>query len=1065
MNPFLRTILAALALAGPADLRGAAEPRDLGRPAVKSYGQRDGLPHHTVHAITRDRLGRIWVGTQDGAAVYDGRRWVPLPFPPSVPVAFVRSLLQDAAGTFWFATQEAGVLGFNGEHWLQSGEAEGLPAARVHHLLEVPERGGAPVLWAATPKGPARLRAGRWQPEREGLPDPWTWKLVRANFRGDREELYACTRGGLFLWDGGRWRKDPALADLEGKEVNDFLVSAENGERSAWASVWGHGPARWDGARWRFPAAEEGFPGRFPVALALSRSAGGESLLWVGTYEQGLAYRRRNRWQVLTTDNGLRSNGVYALLPDPWGKPTVWLGMQGGGITALSMEGWVAFLDRRSGLPSAGVTCFLEPRSQGPVHLYGTRRGVAWRTPQGWRTQDERQGLPAAEVRALAEWNDGARDRLFAGTARGLARWTGSRWQREAGLPAEDVQVLLAPSGPGPLYAGLQSGLWVQRGQGWSRLEPVPGQPGPEPLSLAVTDEPGGGSLWVGTRGAGLWRFSGGRWLRIDPIPAYPGQWLTALKAARTPDGRPCLWVGTRGNGLLRAEIGAGAPQWQVYTARDPVPLPHTVVLRIEQDRRNRLYLGTSGGVERLTFAADGRTLQRTETFTTGDGLPATASNPGASQVDREGRVWFGFPDGSAFLDPEEEPRQRLLPAPVLQRAIIAGRETVPEDAVLQLPYRENHISIDFFLPVYHREEDLRFRTQLLGAEASPGPWRYEGTREYAGIAPGSYVLKVWARDHQGQVSPPLVLQVRVAAPPWATPAARAAYLLGTVAALWALLRLRTRRLRRQAQLLAARVEEATAALRGRERDLENLTLQLRELNEQKSHLLGIVAHDLRNPLNAILLQAELLIEEQPETETRAVQRIAASARNLLDMLERLLDVNRIEAGTVATTRQPVDLRILAAEVRERHAAAASRKGLELLLVGGSNLPGAMADPAVLGEVLDNLLSNAVKFSSPGQAVRLEFETLGREVAVAVQDQGPGFTEADRGRAFGRFATLSARPTGGEPTTGLGLFIVKKLTEAMGGRVELRSAAGEGSRFLVWLQRSDGRISGTPPSR
>jgi signal transduction histidine kinase len=845
------------------------------------------------------------------------------------------------------------------------------------------------------------------------------------------------------------------MADLEGKEVNDFLVDTEGPEHTAWASVWGQGPARWDGAHWHFPAPAEGFPGRFPVALAQSRSATGESLLWVGTYEQGLAYRRRNRWQVLTTDNGLRSNGVYALLPDPWGKPTIWLGMQGGGITALSMEGWVAFMDRRSGLPSAGVTCFLEPRSQGQVRLFGTRRGVAWRTPEGWRTQDERQGLPAAEVRALAEWNDGTRDWVFAGTARGLARWTGSRWQREPGLPAEDVQVLLATPGPGPLYAGLRSGLWVQRGKGWSRLEPVPGQPGPEPLSLAVTDESSGGSLWVGTRGEGLWRFSGDGWQRIDPIPAYPSQWLTALKATRTPDGRPCLWLGTRGNGLLRAEIEAGLPRWQVYTAKDPVPLPHTVVLRIEQDRRNRLYLGTSGGVERLTFGADGRTLQRTETFTTGDGLPATASSPGASLVDREGRVWFGFPDGSAFLDPDEEPLHRQLPAPVLQRAIIAGRETGPDASGLYLPYQENHLSIDFFLPVFHREEDLRFRTQLLGAEPSPGPWRYEATREYAGIAPGAYVLKVWARDHQGQVSPPLVVQVRVAAPPWATPVAWTAYLVGAAAALWTLLQLRTRRLRRQARVLSARVEEATSALRSREHDLENLALQLRELNEQKSHLLGIVAHDLRNPLNAILLQAELMIEEQPEAEAKPVQRIAASARNLLGMLERLLDVSRIETGTVAADCQPMDLRILAAEARERHAATAARKGLDLLLLDGSGLPAALADPSVLGEVLDNLLSNAVKFSHPGSAVRLEFETRDREVAVAVQDQGPGFTEADRARAFERFSTLSAQPTGGEDTTGLGLFIVKKLTEAMGGRVELRSNPGQGSRFLVWLPRFD----------
>jgi two-component system sensor histidine kinase/response regulator len=109
------------------------------------------------------------------------------------------------------------------------------------------------------------------------------------------------------------------------------------------------------------------------------------------------------------------------------------------------------------------------------------------------------------------------------------------------------------------------------------------------------------------------------------------------------------------------------------------------------------------------------------------------------------------------------------------------------------------------------------------------------------------------------------------------------------------------------------------------------------------------------------------------------------------------------------------------------------------------------ADAEALVQVMDNLLSNAIKYSSPEKHIYVEVTAMGDLCAFAVRDEGPGFTEEDKKRLFGKFARLSAHPTGDESSTGLGLSIVKKIVEAMEGTVRCESTAGNGATFIVTL--------------
>jgi signal transduction histidine kinase/ligand-binding sensor domain-containing protein len=924
----------------------------------------------------------------------------------------------------------------------------------VHHLLGV-EDGGAWTLWAATDKGPARLSGKTWVPALQGLPNPWTWKLARLRTPAGTLRLLVCTRGGVFAWDGDRWASPADFKGLQGLEVNDILSCDDGSGPEWWVSVWNRGPARWTPEGWQFQGSDAPRC-NYPVSLAWCRSVDGSGILWVGTYEDGLACLKNGRWQLLTTDRGLRSNGIYALLPGGTGRPTVWIGSQGGGVTALSLEGWVGFLDRQSGLPSVRVSCMLEPESSPNRFLFGTHKGLVSWDEGHWRLEGIPEGLPDAGILALAELEERGRPRLYAGTAQGLARKEGSRWTLEPGCPRETVNALLADPERRRLLVGTPSGLHILSGGAWTHWSPdAAGEP-VEVLSIAVFPEAAGGDLWVGTRGHGIWRQTRGTWQRMDPMPRYPKQWITALKVLAGPSGSPVLWAGTRGNGLARWEPSP-APAWRVYDGRSAVPLPHTVIFRIEQDRRGRLYLGTTGGIVRLSFAQDGTTPLQVETFTVGDGLLTTLANQGASMVDRKGRVWFGFPEGAAFLDPAEEPLARTFPRPILEKGMVGGKG-FDDLAAVSVSHRENHLSFDFLVPWYHREEDVRFRTQMVGLEDAPGPWRYSGSREFAGLSPGRYALKVWARNHAGTVSEPLEIPIRIAAPLWANPVAYSLYVLALSAALILFIRIRTHVLARRNEWLERKVEAATSEIKGRHLALEAMALDLKQLNEEKSRFLGIAAHDLRNPLNVILLQTRLL-ETSPglEGELPALSRITQSAKAMQALIERLLGVNVIETGKLRLDLGRIDLQILAGEVCDRFEQAARSKGIELVLEQPKLPPMAMGDIHAAGEVLDNLVSNAIKFMPPGpprREVRIAFESTPERIALVVTDQGPGFSAEDRNHVFDPFAKLSARPTAGEPSTGLGLSITRKLAEAMDGRIELESTSGQGATFRFWLPRA-----------
>jgi signal transduction histidine kinase len=395
------------------------------------------------------------------------------------------------------------------------------------------------------------------------------------------------------------------------------------------------------------------------------------------------------------------------------------------------------------------------------------------------------------------------------------------------------------------------------------------------------------------------------------------------------------------------------------------------------------------------------------------------------------------------------------LPRPYLDQVRIAGVPAALEPGA-KLGHRQNHLAFSFGIARFQREESLRFRTHLEGLEAGPGAWTTDEVREFAALPRGRYRLVVWAQDHLGHTSQPFAFPFEVKAAPWRTPLAYLLYAALAAAALVGLHRLRVRILEEQNRTMAARIDEHTARLRQNQQELEELNSRLVELNQAKNTFLGIAAHDLKSPLTALALEGELLQDPTLPSDF-VVERggkIREVASRMSQLVSKLLDVHAIESRRLDLKLSPVGLVQLIDDIRHAYGQMAHSKGIRIeLMVPDQELP-VLADPTHLREILENLVSNAIKFTPPGPPERSLWIRASRADAwavIEVEDQGPGFTEADKHRAFESFARLSARPTAGEDSTGLGLSIVKNLVEAMGGTVALDSEAGQGATFRIEL--------------
>ena len=820
--------LALLAGSAPAWAAGpAADVALSGRPAIRVFTDRDGLPQNSIEGLLMDAKGYLWAGTQDGPAYYNGRTWTPVQLPNKRASQWIRSMVAAGDGSLWFGRDQGGLCRLKDGVWTGFDTEDGLPATQVLSLLacqdgtilagtsagfarftqgrwqpvtgaedqlrsgvlgffEAPRPGGQVALWVGTAKGLGLLEAGRWRwfTTADGLPHNTVASILETQDDQGRFIVWAGTNAGLAQWDGRAWRTDPRDNPLPLTSVNRILEARDpQGRRSLWITT-EHGLGVREQGQWRVYDTASGFPNTVVRSLLVHSAADGVRTVWVGTFG-GLVRMVNGTWVTFDTRSGLPDNVAFAV-GETATPPAFWLGFLGGGLARFQDGKWNAYgLD--SPVPDRLVMCFLatEDERGRPVFWVGTRGGGLLKLEAGqWTRFTEADGLPDSWIYSLYQRvrADGKRE-LWVGTRYGAARRLDGQWTNYG------------------------DGLQIPR----SNI-----------MAFAETTEQGRKQFWIASRGAGLIKETEKGWKILTVADGLCDLRLTALLETQGADGH-WLWVGTY-NGLSRLRLDEGKGRWETFGTEASPALPSALIYQLRQDRRGRIFVFTHRGVARLTLGPPGPF--QVFTYTTGDGLPSNGCTMGSGYLDQQGRLWTGTVAGAAMLDLAQETRDRT-PKPLLMERVKLGAGEHPLGRALVLPWRSPRLVFEFALLSYYREEDTRYRTQLEGLEAQPSEWTPDPKREFSTLPAGTYQFKVWARDFAGNETGPLQYQVKVLPALWFTwwaillEAAGGAWLLS-----WAIRR-RTARLLQHNQAL-----EASVAQRTEELQLANEALRTQSLTD-----------------------------------------------------------------------------------------------------------------------------------------------------------------------------------------------------------------------------------------
>ncbi len=243
-------------------------------------------------------------------------------------------------------------------------------------------------------------------------------------------------------------------------------------------------------------------------------------------------------------------------------------------------------------------------------------------------------------------------------------------------------------------------------------------------------------------------------------------------------------------------------------------------------------------------------------------------------------------------------------------------------------------------------------------------------------------------------------------------------------------------------------------------RNLTRANTILQQAIDMKNQFLNMTIHDLKNPLNVIIGLTKMIKREvSGKTDSfELLELILESSDLMINLVNELLEAAKIESGKFNLSKVLLNLNELAEAAYKKSAPGADMKRQKLIFNPEPN-----DDAFILGdnlrvqEIIDNLISNAVKYSPYGKQIEINIRAvIGHDdtkyIRLEVSDEGPGLTEEDKNKIFGKFQKLSAQPTGGERSSGLGLSIVKQLVDLHDGKIWVESELGQGSKFIVEFQ-------------
>jgi signal transduction histidine kinase/ligand-binding sensor domain-containing protein/CheY-like chemotaxis protein len=1070
-----RTLLRSLLLG--ALLFGLAVPllAQQDRVAFRHLTIADGLSQNAVQAIVQDSRGFMWFGTKDGLNRYDGYQFVVFRHDTFDSTAIsdseISALLEDKAGRLWVGTRGGGLSRFDRARERFDRFPSG-PRRPITALAE--DQDG---LWVGT-DGEGLFRLGHNGSftrvvHDSASPNSLSDDRINALAVDKRGELWVGTEAGLDRLDRTtsgplrfmRYRSGPGLPT--GLIDSSITALHEDARGRLWiGSI--PGVSMLDSARSRITHFYHRYRTfRYGWGEALDLQVDGTGLVWVATSSELMrldpatgAYRYFMHDQL--DPQGINSNLPTTIYRDR--SDVLWIGTNGYGLNLHDPKANRFGLFRRpAAFPGQ------RPSRQAGFSVYTLFEDAArtiwidagllyrWNRATGalatFETSNDRpDDFGNTRVWGMVEDPPGV---LWVGGDRGLFRHEVATGRAQlyrhdpADLGGLKEQVVY------DVFRDRDGTLWTVTENYLARLaDPKAGRfvshtykerPTTGQWVFPSTVQDADGFLWLGSND-GLARFdpASGAFRHYTRDPARPTSISHNAIRAILPDPQNprFLWIGTAGGGLNRFD--RQTEEFLHITEKDG--LPNNVVYGVLPDASGKLWLSTNKGIARF----DPET-RRFRNFDANDGLQSNEFNSGASFRSPSGELFFGGIYGFNYFRPEEIRDNPHLPPVVitgfrrgnrfetLRDSGTALATTISETDTLHLSYRDAVIGFEFAALEYSAPAKNRYAYRLVGFNDQWIESSAVRSATYTNLPPGRYTFEVRGSNNDGVWNESGVsLAIFIAPPWWQTRWAYALYALLVLSMLYAARQYEMNRLRLKSRLEIEQVEAA----------------QLRELDRARSRLFANVSHEFRTPLTLTLgplddLRAGMHGPLNPAMADQ-VELARRNAGRVLDLINEILELARVEAGHTAVKARPIDLGEFTAGIARTFVPFAERKAIAFEVTPPPAPVSVYADPGHLDRILSNLLSNAFKFTPQHGSVRLSVSADGGAARIAVRDSGPGIPAAERTRVFDRFHRVESTASN-QPGTGIGLALAKELVGLHGGSISVESEEGFGSTFVVSL--------------
>ena len=585
-------------------------------------------------------------------------------------------------------------------------------------------------------------------------------------------------------------------------------------------------------------------------------------------------------------------------------------------------------------------------------------------------------------------------------------------------------------------------------------------------LSVASNDV-----LWAALKmndfSAALLRFENGTSTLYTPRDGLPTAALRALRV--TDDGT--VWIGTYGDGLVRFRNG----QFRRVGANDG--LGENIVTSVLEDDAGNLWMGGNRSIHRVPRAQvddflDGRATRVYGTaYGVNDGIynPETSGKSGVR--DAAGRFWFPTLGGAVLVDPavalaldSQPPLVHILGVRTDVDSIATDGWSTPLAASPRLGLGARRLEISYTGISMRNPARLRYEYRIDDLDRDWIPARSERTAIYNEVGPGTHTFRVRAIGAGGlRGATEATLQFIVPAHFYETPLFFVFVVATLGAATWLIVHVRVRTLRLREAELTRLVDARTKKLGIALQTVAQQADELRALDEAKSRFFANVSHEFRTPLSLILGPVEDLRDGRagplPSAAKKRLENVVSNARRLVQLVEQLLDIARLESGKLHLSAEAQDLTPLVRRMADSFASLAEHRGISFHLsctVGGVRV---RFDTDHMEKVISNLVGNALKFTPAGGVVQLRLsseQAIGGSAIIEVEDSGPGIALEHQARVFERFYQVDDSSRRAHDGVGIGLALVKELVELHGGTIALQSIAGSGSTFTVRLPLAPG---------